>query len=381
MRQEYTADQIRALTGREAVRLRPGMYVGDKDEGGLHQLVYELVDNAFDEAVEGFGKRIYITIHPNNSVTVADEGRGIPVAIYPSKNRPTAELLLTSIHLGGKFESDAYKVKKGLHGVGAACVNFLSEWLHLEIRREGKCYRQSYQTGIPTMAFTNIGPTSETGTTITFNPDASIFTVTEFNVDRLAGRLREKAFLNKGVEIKLIDERSDPLNEMLFCFPNGLADFARFLCKDLPLLHPEPIHFEGAISQTDQVEVALMYTNHHEEKVFSFANQIPTPDGGTHLSGFCAGLTRVINQYAKSFVGKPALKGKDIRLGLVAVIATTEEAPRFERSTKSSLQSDIQGVVQSFVYQNLTDYFAKQPDVANAIVQHLQQNATTIKQE
>lgn len=373
MSREEKPEKVRPMAFWEAVRLRPGMYVGDKAEMGLHQLVYELLDNAIDESVVGFGKKIQVTIHFDSSVTVADEGRGIPIEIPPSHHRPAAEIILTTMRAGESYDrySYAYKVKKGLYGVGAACVNILSEWLHLEIRRDGRVHRQSYQTGIPATDLTDNGPTTETGTTISFKPDASVFTTTEFKFERLAERLRLTAFLNKGIEIKLVDERPNNSQELLFCFPNGLSDFVRVLCQAQPTLHAEPIHLAGNLSPTDLIEVALIYTNDPEENVISFANQIPMPNGGTQLSGFQIGLTRALNRYAKTSARKASLEGKDLRAGLIAVIAVTLAEPRFESSTRSKLYSDIKDAVQSFVYRNLMDYFAKQPAIANNIIQHL----------
>ncbi len=376
---DYDATEIRFVTAREAVRLRPGMYVGDKDEGGLHQLVYELVENAFDEAVEGFGKRIQVTIHGDNSVTIADEGRGIPFAIAPTENRPIAELLMTTLHHGGVFDSNAYKVKGGLRGVGAACVNFMSEWLHLEVRREGKCYQQSYQTGIPTTDFTDIGPTSETGTTITFKPDASIFTITEFNFDRLAERLRQKAFLNKNIQITLRDERVTSKKSLVLFFKDGLADYIRHLNTENQSLHPDPIYFEKQATEliardvrffseihptetNTSIEIALQYINSGDKNVLAFANQIPNPDGGTHVSGLYAGLTRAINQYGTSVhlmhSNAEFLDGRDTRAGLVAIIAISLPCPRYAGSIKAQLASNVSGIVESFVYQSAKKFFS-----------------------
>ena len=368
------ASQIQKLTGIEAVRLRPGMYVGDKDENGLHQLIYELFENSIDEIVHGFGNQIKIILHADNSVTVQDNCRGIPIEPETSTNVPIAEFIFTNLHRGQKFDSNRYKVTGGLHGVGVACVNFLSEWLHLEIEREGKIYQQNYQAGIPSSPFSVIGETNKTGTKIHFKPDATIFTVTEFNFEKLALRLRQKAYLNSGVEIALIDERKNKSQFLELCSQNGLADFVDFIAQDISRVHPKTIHFIDKIEELDlSIAAALLFTEQEKEKIYTFANQIQTPDGGTHQSGFYAGLTRTVNQFAKTNHKKPALPAKKIRAVLIAILAVTLPQPRYEGSTKAKLTSEISGIVQSFVYQNLINYFNTNPEVTNKIINHLWQ--------
>ena len=324
--QAYDASSITALEGRDAVRLRPGMYVGDNREMGLHHLVYEIADNSIDEALAGFCDTILITIHLDNSVTVDDNGRGIPVGMHKDKGISAAALVMTELHAGGKFDSNAYKVSGGLHGVGASCVNFLSEWLRLEIKREGGVYEQEYKTGIPVEPLKQTGKSNKTGTKITFKPDSDIFTTTEYSFDKLSERLREKAFLNKGIRITIVDERTETEKKHEFYYEGGIAEFVNHLNKNKNTLHPKPLHFERVPGEDNvTVEIAIQYNDAYDEKVFCFANNIPNPDGGTHLSGFRSALTRTINSYAQSsglikdFKG--GLSGEDVREGLVAVIS------------------------------------------------------------
>jgi DNA gyrase subunit B len=374
---QYGAAAITVLEGRDAVRKRPAMYIGSTGDLGLHHLVYEIVDNSIDEALAGYCDTINVTIHLDNSITVEDNGRGIPVDMHPTEKRPAAEVVMTVLHAGGKFDSNAYKVSGGLHGVGASCVNFLSEWMRMEIRRDGGVYEQEYHRGIPATKLTQTGTSKRRGTKITFKPDGEIFTTTEFSFDRLSERLREKAFLNKGVTITITDERAEVERQHEFLYEGGIAEFVKHLNKNKNTLHPKPIYCEklaGSNGPDDSltIEVALQYNDAYDEKVFSFANNINTVDGGTHLSGFRSALTRVINSYAQSsglikdFKGQ--LSGDDVREGLVAVIAVKLPQPQFEGQTKGKLNSDVQGPVSSFIYEKLSSFFEEHPQAAKSIV-------------
>ena len=369
----YGAESITVLEGRDAVRKRPAMYIGSTSEIGLHHLVYEIVDNSIDEALAGFCDKIEVTIHLDDSVTVEDNGRGIPVDIHRTEKRPAAEVVMTVLHAGGKFDSNAYKVSGGLHGVGASVVNFLSEWLRMEIKRDGNVWVQEFKKGYRANDLTKTGSSKKRGTKITFKPDLEIFTTTEFNFDRLSERLREKAFLNKGVRITIVDERAETEKKHEFLYEGGIAEFVKHLNKNRNVLHSKPIYFEKFPGEdTLAIEVALQYNDGYDEKVFSFANNINTVDGGTHLSGFRAALTRTINSYAQSsglikdFKGQ--LTGDDVREGLVAVIAVKLSQPQFEGQTKGKLNSDVQGAVQSFLNEKLGQYFEQHPPVARQIV-------------
>ena len=349
------------------------MYVGDNREMGLHHLVYEIADNSIDEALAGYCDTVLITIHLDNSVTVEDNGRGIPVGMHKDKGISAAELVMTELHAGGKFDSNAYKVSGGLHGVGASCVNFLSEWLRLEIKREGGVYEQEYKTGIPVAPLKQTGKSTKTGTKITFKPDSDIFTTTEYSFDKLSERLREKAFLNKGIRITIIDERTETEKKHEFYYEGGIAEFVNHLNKNKNTLHPKPLHFERTPGEDNvTIEVAIQYNDAYDEKVFCFANNIPNPDGGTHLSGFRSALTRTINSYAqtsgliKDFKG--GLSGEDVREGLVAVISVKLPQPQFESQTKVKLNSDVKGIVESFLNERLGQYFEEHPAVAKQIV-------------
>ena len=328
----YTATSITVLEGREAVRKRPAMYIGSTGEMGLHHLVYEVVDNSVDEALAGFCDTVEVTIHMDNSITVVDNGRGIPVDYHKQEKRSAAEVVMTKLHAGGKFDSNAYKVSGGLHGVGVSCVNFLSEWLLLEIWRDGATYEQEYKRGIPATKLEMTGKTRRRGTKITFRPDPEIFDVTEFSFDKLSERLREKAFLNKGIRITIKDERVEPERSHEFYYRGGIAEFVKHLNKNKSVLHDKPIYFEKT-GDLLSVDVAIQYNDGYDEKVYSFANNINTVDGGTHLSGFRSALTRTINTYAqssglaKNF--KSSLSGDDVREGLVAVISVKLPQPQF----------------------------------------------------
>jgi len=372
----YDAASIKVLEGLEAVRLRPAMYIGSTGELGLHHLVYEVVDNSVDEALGGYCTSIEVTIHIDNSVTVVDNGRGIPVDLHQEEGVSAAQVVMTKLHAGGKFDSNTYKVSGGLHGVGVSVVNALSETLDLEIWRNGYTWEQEYHAGIPVHPLKKMGKAgAKTGTQVTFKPDATIFSVTEYNYDTLAQRLRELAFLNKGLKITLSDERSERAPQV-FQFNGGVAEFIRHLNRGKSTLHEKPIHFEAEkdllTGGTLFMEVALQYNDGYAESLFSFANNINTIDGGSHLSGFRSALTRTINFYGQQ-AGlfkdiKENLTGDDIREGLTAVVSVKLPQPQFEGQTKTKLNSDIQGHMVAFVNDKLGEYFEKNPSVARKIV-------------
>lgn len=369
----YTGRDIQILSDRDGVRTRPAMYIGSNGEAGLHHLVYEIVDNSVDEALAGYCKNIEVVIHIDNSVTVVDDGRGIPPDIHPDdpKNRSAAEIVLTELHAGGKFGNNAYKVAGGLHGVGASVVNFLSEWLRLEIRRDGIVYEQEYERGYPKEPLQQTGKTSRSGTKITFKPDPDIFTVTEFTFDTLSQRLREKSFLNKGLRITVKDERATPERFHEFYYKGGIAEFVSHLNKSKNVLHPQPMYFEKLAGADDPltIEIALQYNDSYAETIFSFANNINTVDGGTHLSGFRTSLTRSINSYAQNYMKNTSpLTGDDLREGLVAVISVKLPQPQFEGQTKGKLNSDVSGQVQSFLNENLSAYLEENPLIAKKVI-------------
>jgi len=367
----YDSSSITVLEGRDAVRKRPAMYIGSTGEIGLHHIVYEVVDNSIDEALAGYCDTVDVTIHLDNSITVIDNGRGIPVDEIKKEKRSAAEVVMTKLHAGGKFDSNAYKVSGGLHGVGVSCVNFLSEKLHLEIWREGKTFEQEYARGIPVAPLKQTGKTRKRGTKITFKPDAQIFTETSFSFDKLSERLREKAFLNKGIRITIKDEREEPERSHEFYYKGGIAEFVKHLNKNKTTLHDKPIYFDKE-GDNLSIEVAIQYNDAYDEKVYSFANNINTVDGGTHLSGFRSAFTRTINAYAqssglaKNFKG--SLTGDDVREGLVAVISVKLPQPQFEGQTKGKLNSDVKGAVESFLNDRLTEFFEQNPPVARKIV-------------
>jgi DNA gyrase subunit B len=370
--QEYGAASITVLEGRDAVRKRPAMYIGSTSELGLHHLVYEVVDNSIDEALAGYCDRVEVFIHIDNSITVIDNGRGIPVDIHKQEKISAAEVVLTKLHAGGKFDANAYKVSGGLHGVGISVVNFLSELLRLEIWRDGTTYEQEYIRGIPQGRLQPTGKTRRRGTKVTFKPDTEIFEVTEFNFDTLSQRLREKAFLNSGVRISIIDERSEKSHE--FFYKGGIAEFVKHLNKNKSVLHTHPIHLQREATDADSlaVEVAIQYNDGYNEIVHSFANNINTVDGGTHLTGFRAALTRTINTYARSSglfkKDDEKLAPEDVREGLVAVISVKLPQPQFEGQTKGKLNSDVKGPVEAFVNEGLGHYFEENPTVARKII-------------
>jgi DNA gyrase subunit B len=374
----YTAEDIKVLEGMEAVRLRPAMYIGSNGEMGLHHLVYEVVDNSVDEALAGYATQIDVTIHIDNSITVVDDGRGIPVddMLIDGEKIPAAQVVLTKLHAGGKFDSSNYKVSGGLHGVGVSVVNALSHQLDLEIWRDGHVWEQGYSKGDPQTKLKKTGTTKKRGTRIHFLPDKEIFTVTEYNFDTLAQRLRELAFLNKGLEITLTDERqtdakTGEAKQLKFKYTGGIAEFIKHLNRGKSVLHDKPIYME-AEREGVAMEIALQYNDGYSETVFSFANNINTVDGGTHLSGFRTALTRTIN-YAGQQLGlfkdvKENLTGDDVREGLVAVVSVKLSQPQFEGQTKGKLNSDIAGTVQAFLNERLGAFFEQNPPVARKII-------------
>jgi DNA gyrase subunit B len=365
----YDATTIQVLEGIEAVRRRPAMYIGDTSVRGLHHMVYEVVDNSIDEALAGYCKNIMAVVHPDNSVSVTDDGRGIPVDIHKTEKKPAVEVALTTLHAGSKFDHRVYKVAGGLHGVGVSVVNALSGWLEVEVRRDGKIYHQRYERGKTVSKLTVIGKSSSTGTKVTFKPDKTIFEKIDFSWDILSQRLREMAFLNRGLKIKLEDERTE--KEAVFEFAGGIISFVEYLNKNKTPLHPKVIYLEKTQDNVI-VEVALQYNDGYAETIFSFANNINTVDGGTHLSGFRSALTRAINQYAKSknlLKDDVAISGDDTREGLTAVISVKVPNPQFEGQTKGKLgNSEVEGIVSSACFESLSSYFEESPSVANKII-------------
>ncbi len=373
----YDSSNIRVLEGLEAVRLRPNMYIGETNEQGLHHLVWEVIDNAVDEHLAGYCDRVEITIHSDNSITIVDNGRGIPVDIMPEFGVSAAEIVLTRLHAGGKFDANSYKVSAGLHGVGVSCVNALSEVFMLEIWRDGFTYEQEYAIGVPKAPLKQTGKAGKKrGTKITFKPDGSILTVTEFNFDTLAGRIRQLAFLNKGLVFTLTDEREDPPKFGEFLYADGISEFIKLLNKGKAVLHEKPMHFEGfkdlpAVGLQVGIELAIQYNDTYGEQVFSFANNIHTKDGGPHLSGFRSALTRTINAYGTAaglFKDKEQLSGDDVREGLTAVLSLKLPGATFDSQTKGKLTTDVQGQVVQFVNERLGEYFDKNPQVMKRIV-------------
>src|SRR5438093_10884694 len=371
--EKYDASKIDKLEGLEAVRKRPGMYIGDPDERGLHHCVFEVLDNSIDEHLAGHCDKIEVTIHVDGSVSVRDDGRGIPVDVHPKWKIPAVELVLTNLHAGGKFGQGAYKYSGGLHGVGAKCVNALSEWFKVEVSREGEVYHMAFARGVTTDKLSVIGKSKQTGTLITFKPDATIFTITtEFKFDILANRLRELAFLNPGVEILLADERIEDKKER-FVYKEGIEEFVKQLGKNKQVIHPKPIILTR---QKDEVFVdcVMQYNDSYNDQILCFANSIPNPDGGTHLTGFRSALTRAINQHAKqnSLLKEkdPTISGDDVREGLVCVLSVKLPNPRFESQTKVKLvNTEIEGIVSSIVYEGLMSFFDANPPVARKVVE------------
>jgi DNA gyrase subunit B len=374
--EDYSARSIKVLEGLEAVRLRPAMYIGSTGEMGLHHLVYEVVDNSVDEALAGYCTEITAVIHDDNSITVVDNGRGIPVDIHEEEGVSAAQVVMTKLHAGGKFDSKSYKVSGGLHGVGVSCVNALSDRLELEIWRDGFTWQQEYSCGIPKAPLAKAGKAGrKTGTSVTFHPDGTIMEATVFNYDTLANRLRQMAFLNKGLKITLTDERVDPEKVQDFFYTGGIAEFIKLLNKGKQVLHDKPIHFEAQRELPNggvlSMEVALQYNDLYSENVSSFANNIHTVDGGTHERGFYSALTRTINVFGQQqgmFKEKESLSGDDVREGLTAVISIKIPQPQFEGQTKGKLNSDISGYMTQFVNEKLGEYFDKNATVGRKIV-------------
>jgi DNA gyrase subunit B (EC 5.99.1.3) len=374
---DYTADKIKVLDDPTAVRKRPAMYIGSTGNKGLHHLVYEVVDNSIDEALAGFCDRITVTIHIDDRITVEDNGRGIPVDEHPTEKKSAAEVVMTTLHAGGKFDNLTYKVAGGLHGVGVSVVNYLSEILVLEIRRDGSVYQQKYERGVPKEPLKQIGQTKRSGTKVTFKPDPQIFEELIFSFDTLSQRLRELSFLNKGLEITIHDERND--KHHTFQYKGGITSFVTFLNQNKHPIHPKPIFIEA---EKDGVvcEIAFQYNSSYAETLFSFANTINTQEGGSHLSGFKAALTRTVNNYiSKANVAKNLkinLEGSDLREGLTAVISIKLSNPQFEGQTKTKLgNSEVKGLVESVVNDKLSAYLEEHPDVARKIVEKAAESA------
>ena len=378
----YDESQIQVLEGLEAVRKRPGMYIGSTDERGLHHLVYEIVDNAVDEALAGFCTEIVITLEKDGSCTVADNGRGFPVGIHPKIGRPAVEVCLTILHAGGKFGGGGYKVSGGLHGVGASVVNALSRHLQVNVYQDGKIYQQEYARGKVLYDLKVIGESERTGTTIRFWPDvkgdhgepadAGIFETGAFNFDVLKTRFREMAFLNRGIRIVFRDERPEDPVERVFYYEGGISEFVKYINKKKEVLFEEPIYISGMVDTTS-VEVAMQYNDSYSENIFTFVNNIATPDGGTHMAGFSMAITRVINDYGKRHnilkTGDTNLSGEDVREGLAAIVSVKLEDPQFESQTKSKLgNSEVRTIVNSLVGKQLSEFLEENPHVARAIL-------------
>jgi DNA gyrase subunit B len=371
LNKDYSADSIKVLEGLSAVRKRPAMYIGSTSIRGLHHLVYEVVDNSIDEALAGYCDEIKVIIHIDNSVTVVDNGRGIPVDLHSTQKKPAAEVVMTVLHAGGKFDSDSYKVSGGLHGVGVSVVNALSSRLELEIRRDGKIYRQNYERGVPCGELVQDGNTKRRGTRILFWPDKEIFETTDFSFETLSTRLRELAFLNAGVKIEIIDERSDKAH--VFHYEGGLVSFVEYLNRARTPLHPKPIFFTGS-KEGVEIEIAIQYNDAYDEKVFSFANNINTHEGGTHLVGFKAALTRTMNNYAtnnnllKNI--KTSISGDDLREGMSAILSVKVPDPQFEGQTKTKLgNSEIKGYVETMMNEKLSEFLEENPSIARKILE------------
>src|SRR6267143_166807 len=368
----YQADSIQVLKGLEAVRRRPAMYIGSVSARGLHHLVYEVVDNSVDEALAGFATDIAVTIHPDNAITVVDNGRGIPVDIHKTEKKPGVEVALTVLHAGGKFDKSSYKVSGGLHGVGVSVVNALSEKLEVWVDRDGKRHHMAFARGETTRKLEVVGKTKGTGTTVWFKPDTEISTETRFDYATLANRLRELAFLNKALTITLKDERKGQAKEETFLYKGGLAEFVKWVIGNRRPLHAKPITFE-ATREGVEVEGAVQYDDQYSENTFTFVNNINTHEGGTHLTGFKSALTRTINEWAKQDGALKkeefTLSGDDVREGLNCVLHIKVKNPQFEGQTKTKLgNSEVEGIVKSVVNEALAEFFDKNPSVARAVI-------------
>ena len=372
MKQEYGASQIQVLEGLEAVRKRPGMYIGSTGPRGLHHLVYEIVDNSIDEALQGYCSKIYVGINDDGSITVKDDGRGIPVEIHPKTGKSTLETVLTVLHAGGKFGGGGYKVSGGLHGVGVSVVNALSEWLVAEVYRDGKIYKQTYAKGVTTSALEHVGESTHTGTIITFMPDATIFDEIEFKYETLEYRLRELAFLNKGIKIVFEDKRHENPKKKEFHYTGGLVEYVKYLNKNRTGIHEDIVYIDKKVKDC-VVELAMQYTDGYTENIYSFANNINTHEGGTHLSGFKAALTKTINDYARRNKlikdSEPNLVGEDIREGLTAVVSVKLPEPQFEGQTKTKLGNTImRSIVDGVTVEELGAFLEENPTTARIIV-------------
>jgi DNA gyrase subunit B len=367
----YDESSISVLEGLEAVKKRPSMYIGTTGPKGLHHLVYEVVDNSIDECLAGFCQNIWITIHKGDSITVVDDGRGIPVGTMKKHNKSAAEVVLTTLHAGGKFGGKVYKVSGGLHGVGVSVVNALSKWLILEVGRDGKVYQQKYERGIPVTGLEMVGETKRTGTIISFAPDPEIFETTEFDFDVISQRMREMAFLNRGLRIEIKDERNDPVEQAVFRYEGGINDFIKHVNSNKDPLHNKII-FISAEQESAQVEISMQYNKGYVENIYTFANNINTHEGGTHLAGFKSALTRVINDYArkKGFLKEKEVNliGEDVREGLAAIVSVKLKEPQFEGQTKTKLgNTEIKGFVESAVNAQLAEFLEENPGEAKAI--------------
>ena len=371
--QEYGASQIQVLEGLEPVRKRPGMYIGSTGPRGLHHLVYEIVDNSIDEALQGYCSQIYVAINEDGSIIVKDDGRGIPVEVHPQTGKSTLETVLTVLHAGGKFGGGGYKVSGGLHGVGVSVVNALSEWLIAEVYRDGKIYRQTYEKGIPTSELSPVAEANHTGTVIQFMPDATIFDEIEFKYETLEHRLRELAFLNKGIKIVLEDKRADKEKSKEFHYTGGLVEYVKYLNKTRTGIHEDIVYIDNKVDDY-MVELAMQYTDGYTENVYSFANNINTHEGGTHLSGFKTALTKTVNEYARKIKAlkdnEPNLLGEDIREGLTAVVSVKLPEPQFEGQTKTKLgNTEMRGIVDSITVEELGAFLEENPATAKIIVE------------
>ncbi|MDM0749355.1 DNA topoisomerase (ATP-hydrolyzing) subunit B [Clostridium perfringens] len=371
--QNYDASQIQVLEGLEAVRKRPGMYIGSTSSRGLHHLVYEIVDNSIDEALAGYCKNIKVYIHKDNSVTVVDDGRGMPVGIHPKMGKPTVEVIMTVLHAGGKFGGGGYKVSGGLHGVGASVVNALSELCEVIVTRDGYVWKQSYKRGAVLTGLEKIGEAEGSGTKVHFKPDHEIFEETEYDFEILSQRLRELAFLNKGINITLIDEREDEVKEEVYHYEGGIKSFVSYLNRNKEVLHDEPIYVEG-LKDGIAVEVSLQYHDGFNENIFTFANNIDTVEGGTHLAGFKTALTRVMNDYGRRFghlkESDKNLSGDDIREGLTAVVSVKISDPQFEGQTKTKLgNSEVRSAVDSISGEGISTFLEENPEVGKIIIE------------
>ncbi len=371
-RGHYDESQIQVLEGLEAVRRRPGMYIGSTDARGLHHLVYELVDNAVDEAMAGFCTHVEIAIGQGNRLTVTDNGRGIPTGMHPKMGISAVEVCLTKLHAGGKFGGEGYKVSGGLHGVGLSVVNALSQELSVLVRQDGKIFEQHYRRGVPQGPLVVVGQTQETGTCVSYLADADVFETLDYSFDTLRARMREMAFLNRGLRITLSDEREGQEQHKSYFFEGGIVSFVQYLNKNKEVLHPEPMYFGGEQGSV-QAEVAMQYNDDYNETVYTFANNIHTHEGGTHLEGFRRALTRVVNDYARGRgflkAADQNLSGEDIREGLTAIVSVRLTEPQFEGQTKTKLgNSEVRGVVDEIIAGGLSTFLEENPSVGRMIV-------------